>query len=691
MAAGDVVPDADAQGDSPAPGAEGRQIVVQPRSTKGQVVPDEEVHSPGTEDVGAVSWPTALATGAMNLPGARDIATAAATAGSYVPGAEPQTGSWTERYGENKRWLDTLAAASAKQHPYLYYGSALGSGAPLGAFAAPETAADAIGIGTTVGAASGLGEGVSPEERVQNATLGGLGGGIFGGLLHGAGEGLGYIGNKILGTAKSPETTAMERTTKPLQSDVTAKRGVAEGRSLSPSDWQAAQKAGYPVVAADIGGGPTKALARSVANASPEARDTLQNVVSARASDQNQRMADLMDGIFGGGQLDTKVARDSILRNAQSQNAANYTKAYGAPNAQAVWNPDLQNLLRSPTVQSALGAAQKKAENYAVQNKLPMPNNPFKMNPNGTVDLATGANGQRQIPSLMYWDQVKRSLQDSESNALRTGDKETAKDVGTLKRSLLDTLDQAVPEYKTARQGAMAGFNAENSLDAGLNYLKETRPDQLNQMNASLAKLGPADKAEFARGFGAAVQGKALNSADNRSIVNQFNNPVTRQKFENALGPANAAKIEASLRWERAMEGTNRAVMGNSTTVQQWQDAQAKSPFAEWGEFGRKTAEGAVAGREMFGHIGAVVGGGTAAAAHLYNQAAIKAGANPEIAKFIASNLASGDPQKVNSMLTHIASRPVLMNVLRQVEQAANPAAAVGGAAALEATGPSTQ
>jgi hypothetical protein len=670
-------------------------------------VSDQDVNDWATPDEGKDDWAspsmpgadakaanpaTAVATGVLNLPGARDVATLGATAGSYIPGAEEQTGTFGERYNENKRWLDTLSAASAKQHPYLYYGSGIASSLPLGGAGVPKTILGAAGVGGAMGAASGAGEGVGLKERGENAILGGVGGGLFGGALKGAGEGLGYLGNKIWGTVRTPEDIAMERTTGPLKSDVTAGRGVAEGRSLSEPDWKAAQAAGYPVVAADLGGGPTKALARSVANASPEARDTLQNMVAARATGQNQRMGDLMDGIFGGGQLDTKVARDSILRNAQSQNAANYTAAYDAPTAQAVWNSDLQNLLRSPTVQGVLGDAQKKAENYAVQNKLPMPNNPFKVNPDGTVDLAVGPNGQTQTPSLMYWDQVKRSLQDSESTALRTGDKETAKDVGTLKRSLLDNLDQAVPEYKTARQGAMAGFNAENSLDAGLNYLKETRPDQLNQMNAALAKLNPADKAEFSRGFGAAVQGKALNSGDNRSIVNQFNNPITRQKFENALGPANAAKIEASLRWERAMEGTNRAVMGNSTTVQQFNDMAGDSPFNKWGEFGRRVAEGAVAGKELTGgsHIGALAGGTFGAVGHLFNQAALKAGANPEIANFIASNLASGDPQRVNSMLTHIASRPMLMKVLRGVEQGI-PSAGPTAGAAVGTFGPSSQ
>jgi hypothetical protein len=670
MAAGDIIAEPDDQG----------AAAAAPAPQPGRVITEEEATQP------SLSGATAVGTGAMNLPLGRDLAAIGATAGSYIPGAEQQTGTFGERYVENKRWLDMLAGQSAQQHPYLYYGSAMLSAAPLASVVAPKTAAGAAGVSAVMGTASGAGEGVWPKERVENAALSGVLGGTVGLGLYGAGQGAGYLASKGFGLLTSPKDLAMERTTGALQSD------VAKGRGMDPNEWAAAQGAGYPVIAADMGGKPTQALARSVANMSPEARDALQATVGARASGQNQRLADMMDSVFGGGSLDTKVARDTILRNAQTENTRNYGVAYSAPNAQALWNPDLQNLLRSPGVQGVLSAAQKKAEEYAVQNKLPLPKNPFVRNPDGTVDLAVGPNGQRQIPSLMYWDQVKRSLQDAETSALRTGDKETARDYGTLKRSLLGTLDQVVPQYQTARQGAMAGFNAENALDAGLNYLKETRPDQLRQMDAALAQMNPADKAEFSRGFGAAVQGKALSTADNKNIVNQFNNPVTRQKFVNALGPLNAQRVEASLRWERVMESTNRAITGNSTTPQQFADMANESPFARWGEFGRKVAEGAVGGREMFGHIGALAGGGMAAAMHLYNQAAVKAGANPEIASFIASNLASGDPQKVNAMLNHIASRPLLMKVLRGVESGL-PSVTAGPAAGafVGAAGPSGQ
>ena len=636
-------------------------------SATGSVPPTTESdwkdYDPSSSQAPKLGKAAAVATGAMNLPGARDIGAFGSTLSSYIPGAEPQTGTFAERYGENKRWLDALSAESASQHPGLYYGSAFAAGLPLMAFGAPETALGAVGVGAGLGAASGFGEGVSLSDRAKNAGIAGVLGGLGGGVMHGVTS----LPSYLMRPFQSAESAATARTANALGPDLENGRGM-----LDPNEWAAAQSQGYPVMAADMGGAPTRALARGVANMSPEARDTLQAAAMSRASGQNQRLADTMDDIFGqsGGSLNTKVARDTIIRNAQSQNYTNYGAAYGSPNAQAIWNPELQNLMRSPGVKSVLGDAQKKAQEYAVQNNLPLPANPFVTAPDGSVSLAMGQNGQQQIPGLMYWDQVKRSLQDAESNAIGSGNRESANDWGTLKRSLTGILDQQVPQYRIARQGAMAGFNSENALDAGLAYLKETRPDNLNVMNEALAGMNPPDKGEFARGFAASVQGKALNTADNRDIVNQFNSPLMRQKFVNALGPLPAQRVEATMLWEKAMQNTNKAILGGSTTTGQLSDLGAESPFAQWSEGGRRIAEGAVAGREMAGHVGAIAGGTAAAVAHLYNQAAQKAGANPEIANLIANNLASNDPQKVNAMLSHIASRPVLMKAMRQVGNA---------------------
>jgi hypothetical protein len=91
----------------------------------------------------------------------------------------------------------------------------------------------------------------------------------------------------------------------------------------------------------------------------------------------------------------------------------------------------------------------------------------------------------------------------------------------------------------------------------------------------------------------------------------------------------------------------------------------------------------------MFGHIGALAGGSAALVGHLYGQMAAKAGANPEISNFIAQNLASGDSAKINSMLTHMASRPILMKTLQAVENTLVQGGAAGSAAFVGARGPS--
>jgi hypothetical protein len=648
-------------------------------------VRDEPEHSQTATDDETVSAPTALATGAMNVPFGRDVATLGVTGLSYAGGksGEEETGSFGERYNENKRWLDVLAGESARQHPGIYYPASLLPGVGISRLTPNvESLPAAAGWGGLWGGVSGAGEGVTPEERGKNAAESAVGGTILGGAFHGLAQGARYL----MSPFRSAEEKATEKVTGPLQADVAAGRG-----GLTPQDWNTAQQAGYPVTAMDLGGKPTQALARATANMSPEARDILQSTVQARASGQNQRMADLMDQTFGGATgLDTAVARDTILRNGAATNYANYAKAYADPAAQAIWTPQLKQLMQSSQFRSVLSNAQQKAENYAALNNLPPPRNPFVFNPDGTVDLATGPNGQKTIPGLQYWDQVKRSLQDAEGSSINSGNKENAKDWGTLKRSLTGELDAAVPAYAQARQGAFQAFQSENALDAGLNYLKTAPGAKLDAMNQAIAKMTPAEQAEFQRGMAAAVKGKSLSTADNKDLVNQFNSPLTRQKFQTAFGQLGSAKVEASLRWESAMQAANKAVVGNSTTAQQLSDIGVEqSPWGQWGELGQKMRDYAIAGREVAGHTGAAIGAGAAVVSHLYNQAAIKAGANPEVAKFIASNLASGDPAKVNSMLTHIASRPALMKVLQGVENSLVQGSGSGSGAFVGAAGPS--
>jgi hypothetical protein len=620
------------------------------------------------------------------LPFGPDIA----ALGTAALPSEEQTGTFGERYEENKKWLDLLSGESARQHPGIYYGSALAAGAPFGAAFGPKvpTLAKSIGIGSLWGAGSGAGEGWTPEERAKNAIESGIGGGFFGGVFHGAAQGIRNLSERWL----SPEQKAMNRTAESLQPDVEKERGGFGDQGITPQqDWEAARQAGYPVTAMDLGGGPTKALARATANLSPDARDILQNTVMARANKQNERMADLMDQTFGGATgLDTATARDSILRNARANNLTNYTKAYSDPAGQSLWTPGMQQLMEAPQFRSVLKDAQAKAENYAALSGQQQPKNPFSVDPKtGKVSLDPTA----KPPDLMYWDQVRRSLQGAEETAIGSGNKEGAKDWNTFKRALTSELDTAVPAFKTARQGAYEGFNAENALDAGLNYLKTPPGKKLDDMNAALGNMSQAEKAEFTRGMAAAVKGKSLSTNDSRDLLSQFNDPLTRQKFQTAFGPLGAAKVEASLRWESAMNLSNNAVMRNSSTVQQWADAAKEGGGSQLGELGRNMRDYAITGRELTGgsHVGAMVGAGAAVVGHLYNQALIKAGANPEIANFIAKNLSSGDPNKVNEILNHVASRPMLMRALRGVENSLVAGSGPLASAVVGGAGPSGQ
>jgi hypothetical protein len=74
----------------------------------------------------------------------------------------------------------------------------------------------------------------------------------------------------------------------------------------------------------------------------------------------------------------------------------------------------------------------------------------------GRMELRTDPNGTTALPSLQFWDHVKRNL-----------DKVKSPDAQDFARVLREHLDTLAPAYKEARAGAAHFFGAENALEAG--------------------------------------------------------------------------------------------------------------------------------------------------------------------------------------------------------------------------------
>jgi hypothetical protein len=344
--------------------------------------------------------------------------------------------------------------------------SAIGRVVPgLAGSTADILASGAVGAG--YGAAYGAGDSSAQGgDIVSGAGYGALAGGIGGAaapmLAEGISNAAGSAGRAIQGVF-APEAAGRAKAIAQIASD------QAKGASmLSPEEINAAASAGQPVIAGDLGGKGTQVLARKVANENPDASQILTDPAASRFANQNTRLAEFVDNLYGGNVNPDKMKAD--LKNlGKTYLSPLYDKAM-QEGADGIWTPTLQDLTATDPMQTAIKGATSIGKTQAVLKGNQVVPNPFAPLPDGSLALRD----PNVAPSLEFWDVVQKSLKD-QITSLRGKPFEQSNVIG-VRNALLEQMDAAAPTYKLARQGAYEKFNAEDALEAGQNILKKITP-----------------------------------------------------------------------------------------------------------------------------------------------------------------------------------------------------------------------
>jgi hypothetical protein len=391
-------------------------------------------------------------------------------------------------------------------------------------------------------AGAGSEEGVDP---MRAGVSGAIGGGIP--LVGAAAKAaLQYPLSKIRG-ALAPDRQASRAVTSAVEAD----RRVPRGTPLTAPEATAAGRRGQDLRVIDTGGEATRALARSAANQSPEARALLMNLADDRLEGQTGRLEtfirDLVQRPGQAGGPNAFMTREALEVAARSARGPLYDKAY-KDGAQGLMSPMLTQLARAPALQSAMRAAAGTMQNRAAA---------------GTTTGMRGPNGH----TLEFWDQVKRRLDDEISTLKRSGAKSAALDIDNLRRPLVTELDRLVGSYGAARGTAQTFFKANDALEAGENFVNGRFNEDASRR--ALAGMTAQERDLFAEGFASRFIEQARRVGDRRSLLNSINNSATaRERFSIALGPNRARSMESFLRIEALMD-LPRMAMGNSTTARQ--------------------------------------------------------------------------------------------------------------------------
>lgn len=469
----------------------------------------------------------------------------------------------------------------------------LAQSAPLARTAGEVTGfiAAPLAAGSTKIGAEALGLTGSFGQRVLNSGLSGLGFGTADALSNGAngidaigqgavsgavgaampvlGAGIRAAGRGIRDNFIRPIATLANReneVTKRIAGAIGQDR--AAGAVMDQGTEAVANRAGADVLNADRFGSAIRTLARTASNVSPEADNIFRETTQNRFYDQGKRAINYIRTLMGGA-TDDLALQDRLRAGARATNKTAYDAAYSAPEAKAIWSDKIRSLLSASPFRQALREADEVAANEAAVTGGKAIRNPFTFDADGNVTgLRKLADGSTALPNLEYWDIVQRALRTKADQAASSGNKLLASQIREMRNQLLNTLDEAVPQFKQARQGAAGFFGAEDAIEAGRKAVTSTK--SVPEIERAVASMSEAEKDAFAVGFSSEIIDAIGASRDRVNVINSiFGSESARRRIVIALGPQRARELEAYVKMEQALDLLRVATQGNSTTAKQ--------------------------------------------------------------------------------------------------------------------------
>lgn len=561
--------------------------------------------------------------------------------------------TWRKRYDENLERENKRDTQFEEQHPVASTVAGVAGGVastlPLAATAA---GASVLGLGGKTlsaqmlrGAASGAGINAADAlVRGGNPLIAGGVGALAGGAAEPVARLAGAVVEPVINTVRGIFNPGEEASRRVAGA---ASRNLAAGTTgLTPPEFVDAKKAGQPVTLMEMGGDPTRALARSAANTSPEGRGVLDKTINQRFESQTSRLTDWLRTTF---HFPNAVAQQEAIEQAgKTANNAAYKKAF-QEGSTGIWNPELEQLAGSDVVAAAMKRAASAAKDEAIISGYGAMNPRVTFTQDGRIQFAKGPSGVPTYPDLQFWDLTRRELSDAAAKAVRDAPSEGRR-LTAFAKAMNAALDKAVPTYAEARSGAARFFGAENALEAGQSFVTSKMANE--EGRRALEKMSPLEKRLFQDGFVDAFVQRVREGGDRRSIMNTVaTSDAARERLAIALGPDKASELEAMLHVEGVMDLARNAVQGGSTTARQ---------LVELGLAG---------GAYTYGTGGNVLNPDSQAimnAALVYGATRGHNVIDTRVAEQVARQLSSNDPKFIVAGLKTIASSQNLLNSLRQ-------------------------
>ncbi len=283
-------------------------------------------------------------------------------------------------------------------------------------------------------------------------------------------------------------------------------------------------------------------------------QEIVRSAIQSRQAGAGGRVTGALDDALGAS-VDTVALADDIIAQRSAAARPLYEAAYAKP---VPFTSELESFLTRPAVGRAMQQAQRLAANDETFNA-------------GTrgwfANVADdGTVAIQRTPSVYELDQTKRALDDMISTAQRGGNNNEARIYTQLKNRLTGMVDDAVPEYKAAREAFSGPSSVLDAIEEGQQVFSRNLTP--NQLRTRMMKMGDAEKEAFQQGARAEIS-KIMGTARNDALAarSTFEKGWNKEKLEAILGKDEAGKLLSSLEAETAFTRTRDVVTGNSETA----------------------------------------------------------------------------------------------------------------------------
>jgi hypothetical protein len=467
-----------------------------------------------------------------------------------------------------------------------------------GAGALAKLALKNAAIGSTVGGIAGAGQ-ANEGNRMAGAGAGAVMGGVFGAGLPLGMRGIGNAG-RWAAERLNPSKAMIEN------ASLSKMSSALRDSNMTPEDMKYMlsldRAMGVPSVIANAGTGLSD-LAETVAQRSGAGARNIEKVLGTQKAGIRDRVYQQTKNQMRPGEYYDDL--DNLILDMKTKSQPLYDQAYSVGE---VKDPKVLEFFKLPQFQKGISRAQE-------------------------LLAAEGRDLDMSKPTVEVLDQVKRGLDgliEKETDSV-TGKVSDLGRVYTIKKNeYLKALDEAVPEYKQARDSYRGDAEIKTAMQAGMDDFNKLDPEQVKKM---IGGFNSAEREAFKTGAARNIYGMLMNPSNDFNAAKKIiNSPNMRNKLEPLFDSKDHFDLyKNALERESQLFTTANKILGGSQTGKR---AQMREEFEDQSGIGEAIKQG------IMGNVWSSLGG-------LAMKAASSAQMSKETAEQLSKMLMSSDPREV--------------------------------------------